>query len=289
MFEIQSAGNGDDFDWSKLETHVKPDGEFAPPERKTTGLDAKVIKYPCEACGGSGRYRGVRVHQAESKCFPCDGRGWFKTSQRDRQQARMTRATSKARKLQEAREAFDVTWPGVAAYLQESASWSSFAAELLGKLAQYGYLTDNQARAVQSMRAKVEAKRTERQAERTAGSATVDLEPIRRMFETARGNGYKRPVYRAAGLVITRASGFGKNPGALYVKTDADDYLGKIIGTAYTGRPAAALAAIALDPRGEAIRYGQRTGTCSCCGRTLTNEGSIEAGIGPVCASKWGL
>lgn len=45
----------------------------------------------------------------------------------------------------------------------------------------------------------------------------------------------------------------------------------------------------ARDPRAAAIAYGQRTGTCSCCGRELTRHSSIDAGIGPVCATKWGL
>lgn len=36
------------------------------------------------------------------------------------------------------------------------------------------------------------------------------------------------------------------------------------------------------------IRYGQELGVCGDCGRTLTNEESREAGIGPVCRSKNG-
>jgi hypothetical protein len=143
--------------------------------------------------------------------------------------------------------------------------------------------------AARKMMATVEAKRTERAAEREATTQTVDLTPIRTMFESARESGYKLPIYRAAGLIINRAPDHGKNPGALYVKTEDGDYLGKILGTEYRGRPAPALQAIAADPRGEAVRHGQRTGTCSCCGRTLTDGKSIEAGIGPICASKWGL
>lgn len=34
------------------------------------------------------------------------------------------------------------------------------------------------------------------------------------------------------------------------------------------------------------VRYGKELGICGVCGRTLTNEASREAGIGPVCASK---
>ncbi len=32
--------------------------------------------------------------------------------------------------------------------------------------------------------------------------------------------------------------------------------------------------------------FGHLYGRCMCCGRTLTDEASIEAGIGPVCAAK---
>jgi ribosomal protein S14 len=36
----------------------------------------------------------------------------------------------------------------------------------------------------------------------------------------------------------------------------------------------------------EAARYGRLYGRCMVCGRALTDEGSIERGIGPICASK---
>lgn len=37
----------------------------------------------------------------------------------------------------------------------------------------------------------------------------------------------------------------------------------------------------------EAKEFGALYGTCCVCARTLTNEASIEAGIGPICASKF--
>lgn len=37
----------------------------------------------------------------------------------------------------------------------------------------------------------------------------------------------------------------------------------------------------------QAKEFGALYGTCAVCGRTLTNEESIEAGIGPVCAGKF--
>ena len=36
----------------------------------------------------------------------------------------------------------------------------------------------------------------------------------------------------------------------------------------------------------QAKEYGALYGTCIVCGRTLTDEKSIEAGIGPVCITK---
>lgn len=38
----------------------------------------------------------------------------------------------------------------------------------------------------------------------------------------------------------------------------------------------------------QAKEFGALYGTCCVCGRTLTNEESIEAGIGPICAGKEG-
>jgi len=46
---------------------------------------------------------------------------------------------------------------------------------------------------------------------------------------------------------------------------------------------------IAANPKEVAIEYGRATGKCSCCGRVLTDPDSIAAGIGPICAEKWGF
>jgi hypothetical protein len=41
------------------------------------------------------------------------------------------------------------------------------------------------------------------------------------------------------------------------------------------------------NPLAAAVRYGKLSGTCCSCGRDLTNDGSIEAGIGPICAGRF--
>ena len=44
--------------------------------------------------------------------------------------------------------------------------------------------------------------------------------------------------------------------------------------------------AIEANPLEAAKAAGRASGRCSCCGRDLTDEGSIEMGIGPICLSK---
>lgn len=56
---------------------------------------------------------------------------------------------------------------------------------------------------------------------------------------------------------------------------------------------AKAFEGILADIEAAALLYGQRSGVCGVCGITLTDDkpgGSIERGIGPVCAKKrgWG-
>jgi hypothetical protein len=73
-----------------------------------------------------------------------------------------------------------------------------------------------------------------------------------------------------------------KKSGAPYLIAEDGTYLGALKGDA-----PAMLAAIEADPKGCAIAYGKATGNCCICSKTLTNPASIEAGIGPVCASKF--
>jgi hypothetical protein len=44
----------------------------------------------------------------------------------------------------------------------------------------------------------------------------------------------------------------------------------------------------AANPLEAARLHGQRTGSCSCCGRELTNAESIALGIGPICRERFG-
>jgi len=263
------------------------------------GPYAKSVEHPCTQCGGTGQWLGGRTNRAgSSKCFACGGRGHFMTSQHDRDRAKASRQRSKAdevRRVNEHRAQWVREHEAVCQFIRRGCDrGDGFMLSMEEAIGRWGALTPNQLAAVERQMARA----AERRQERAAGGQTVDLSSVRAMFEAAKAAalklpgaiGRKPPVYRAEGLKISMAPDRGRNPGALYVVRIADDeYLGKIVGTTYTGREAPGLAIIAADPRAAAVRHGQEYGQCSCCGATLTNADSIAAGIGPICATKWGI
>ncbi len=246
-------------------------------------------QYPCGQCAGTGLYAGVRVHQEKTKCFACRGKGYFKTDPRKLERARQQRAKKKQDGIAIAQEANKAT--AIYDQVVAMASWNELAASLLAQHDAGRTWSEKQIVAIASMIARME----ERRAQRAAEAQAVDLSPIVDMFMHAKTSGYKRPIYRAEGVKISLAPENSANAGALYVKTEDGDYIGKVAdGKFYATRDATeehkqAIATIATNPRDAAIRYGRQTGSCACCGRTLSNKQSIELGIGPICADKWGF
>jgi hypothetical protein len=117
-------------------------------------------------------------------------------------------------------------------------------------------------------------------------------------FQAARDKGAKRLTLRFAGVNVKP----NRAGDALWVtsQTETEEgryglqpkYLGKVTPTAIDSRLGddikAVLMEAAQDPLNAAIRYGKESGECSCCGRELTDPRSIERGIGPICATKFG-
>ena len=167
---------------------------------------------------------------------------------------------------------------------------SDFAQSLLSQYGRNGRLSERQYDAAEALLMKVRATQERKQSEIRA----VDASRIERLLQTAVMAGLKRPAFRAEGLTFTLAKATSVNAGAVYAKR-GDLYVGKIMGGKFhpvkdtpsgTGD---AIARIAADPRGAAVAYGRMTGNCACCGRELTDPKSVELGIGPICAEKWGL
>lgn len=253
--------------------------------------------FPCESCGGTGIYCGVRIHQQETKCFACGGKGYFFKSYKDRMAARDKRAQKKADALTAAKETFENEHPGLISDMTKLATWNNFVRSLLDQWRERGTLSDKQIAAAINQIEKAAARDAERAAKRAVedAKAQVDTSKFRELFETAKANGIKRPSLWIGDLKISEAPAYGANAGALYVKCHGE-YAGKIVGATFKGAYGAdkdailaELLAVATNPA-EALRLkGKQTGKCCCCGRELTDPVSVAAGIGPICANNWGL
>jgi hypothetical protein len=117
-------------------------------------------------------------------------------------------------------------------------------------------------------------------------------------FEAAKSKGAKRLTLRFDGINIKP----NRDNSSLWVTSQTEfeqgdyglkpKYLGKVTMAGCDSRLSddvkAIIMAAASDPLNAAIRYGKVSGECSCCGRELTDPKSIEAGIGPICATKFG-
>lgn len=253
--------------------------------------------FPCESCGGTGVYRGVRIHQQETRCFACGGKGYFLKSYKDRMASREKYAQKKATALATAQAAFNEAHPGLIEAMTPLASWNDFVKSLLDQYLLKGGLSDRQVTAAISQvekAARRDAERAAQKAARIENAPQIDMTSILAMFEKARENGLKKLAFVAADLRISLAKSTSVNAGALYVQRDGD-YQGKIMGGKFLAireakaDTAALLIEIAKNPSQAARDYGKRTGTCCCCGRELTDPKSIADGIGPICATNWGL
>ncbi len=124
------------------------------------------------------------------------------------------------------------------------------------------------------------------------------FEALFNAFEAAKSKGAKRLTLRFDGINIKP----NRDLSALWVTSQTEKeegnyglqpkYLGKVTPAGCDSRLSdtvkETIMAAASDPLNAAIRYGKVSGECSCCGRELTRKDSIERGIGPICAEKFG-
>jgi hypothetical protein len=259
-------------------------------EREVHGEDAKhaQFKETCKKCRGSGRFTSW-AGRSLGECFSCKGKGHksFVTSTEDRAKSKQSRVDRLAAKV----EAFRTENADVAQWLDTNTSFE-FAQSLKAQLSKKGTLSDGQVAAVQKCIAK-KAEFKKAQVVREATAAVVNVDKLTAAFENA-ATSLKWPKVRFLGFVVSRASDTSRNPGALYVKADNDTYLGKIVAGRFitsrecTAEVEAEVLKVLADPEASAVLYGKTVGKCGCCGRELTNQVSIDRGIGPICAVKFG-
>jgi hypothetical protein len=276
---------GNDIPWADNEPSVQDQG-------------AVLHEENCPRCNGSGQF--AYVSRLGAHCLKCGGSGklQFKLPAVVRQQKRQQAAV---RKVEKAATQGDVNWaafaidhPSHAAFL--AGATFDFAVSLREAVRKWGRLTDGQRAALDRCILR-DAERTEQRATQAVArqtlSTAIDASTIKAAFDAARASGLKRPGLICGTVDFSLAPDHGRNPGAIYCKV-SDRYVGMIIdgrfkaGRDCTAEDTQAILAIAADPLGAAVEHGRKTGRCACCNRTLTDPVSVERGIGPICADRFG-
>lgn len=281
--------------------HVIPSAELVqagPVDQATAhaALDGDVFVEICTKCRGTGIFYGRSQHG--SKCFPCKGAGKFvrKTSPEARARAKANAAALKARKASTALETFAAEHPDAWAWIEARAPSFGFAANMRAALEKYGHLTEGQLAAVARLivgDAERASRKAAEAAQRDAAAPVLDISLVEAAINQAVQKGAKRVMLRLASFKFSPAKANSTNAGAIYVKSTAGQYLGKVQGGKFKRAfecdavTEAEIVRVASDPKAAAIAYGREFGQCSCCGRELSDPESIALGIGPVCAAKY--
>jgi len=256
----------------------------------------------CAKCNGSGLWRSWGYSGRSGPCFACKGVGSFtrKTSPEQRAKARASSAARKDREAQDVAQqaaAWREANPAEASWLDRQVGrGNDFATSLSGALAKYGSLTEGQLAAVRKGVERDEAwavQRTQQALERAVAAPEVSVAAIETAFASAMERGIKSPKLRLDAFKFKPAKASSANAGAIYV-TEGETYLGKVTGGRFMrsrdcdGQTEARIVQVCEDPKSAAVAYGRRTGSCCVCARELTNHESIDLGIGPICAEKFG-
>lgn len=117
------------------------------------------------------------------------------------------------------------------------------------------------------------------------------------LMKTAISNGIKTPKLRLGNYKFSKAGSLD----CIWVTDQkpygSNNYYGLIEIDTGVFKPTAHLdktiekeiVDIMYEPAAAAKVFGQKTGTCCCCGRLLVNKTSVKLMIGPICLEKYGF
>lgn len=257
---------------------------------------AESFTETCPKCRGTGKFVGY-TGRVFGDCFACKGKGSksFKTAPQVRAAARQRTALAKAEVI--ADHQAELAW--LAETLQRAdrmpEGYATMLRDFQSRLQAGHSLSDKQMAVItkgMERSAQWKAERAQKAVER---SVEIDATLIEKAFQRAREAGKIKLGLHYDGVYFGPKRG---NPDIIYVKASKDyeaTYYGKIEGgrffPSWNCNPeiTAKIVVIAADPAAAAVASGKDTGICCCCGLTLTNELSVELGIGPICRGKWGF
>jgi hypothetical protein len=261
----------------------------------------KLYSEDCPACKGTGRFKSYTGRDVGS-CFKCNGKGvlTFKTSPESRASSRNSAERIRIQKAMEISDnvaGFEQQSPEIIKWFADNPNFE-FAQSLKEQLYRKGELSDGQMAAINKCLARDAERQAQRAAEaaqRVADAPVVNMAKLEECFARVLAAGNQRVTLTFSGVTFSPAKANSANPGAIYVKErHSGAYLGKVMNNKFlstrecTEENVAFVADVLNDPRAAAIKHGKLTGACCVCNRLLTNDDSIELGIGPICAEKMG-
>jgi hypothetical protein len=173
-------------------------------------------------------------------------------------------------------EKFAKEEPAVYAWLiSETENGNEFAGSLLQGLRRYGHLTGGQMSAVKRNLHKVS----------NVKESAMDISSLKGYYAVPNGDTRLKICVRKPGKNSNWYGWTFVDDGAAYGRRRT--YGKQAPDGMYQGSIQEELQAILDNPFEAQVAYGHLTGTCGMCGRQLEDEQSIEAGIGPICASKY--
>jgi hypothetical protein len=256
------------------------------------------LEVPCTRCSGTGNTRW-------GKCFKCDGSGKMKEPKqlmmdaahvKQRAASKIARATTRVKQLADQRAERDAWYAAHKDVVQwlnrEAGHTNTFALSLSEQLSERGSLSEKQVICVRNSIMDKQI-RAEQRANAAPSVAGAGFEKLVESFTAARATGLKFPTLRVGDITLSLAGAKAKQQGAIYVKVGGN-YQGKIMDGKFHKTYACTdalqdkIVEIGKDPMAAAISHGRLTGACACCGRRLVDPVSVERGIGPICATKFG-
>jgi hypothetical protein len=242
----------------------------------------------CGKCRGTGRY----LHHSSlgSVCFACNGAGKFtyKTSKVQREKAKAQRTARKEKAKQDSLDAFKIDHPSAHAWIIAKMDSFSFAMSMFEAIKKWGSLTPGQLGAIDRCMAK-DAERTVETAKQVKAGFAYP-----RIAQLFRGKLAKLDFGDVCLSLKNDQSVIwvlyqGACCGAVDPGTGGTKFFAKYLDNREVlDTCKERMLAVEADPLKAAIEYGRLSGRCCVCSRLLTNEESIEAGIGPICSSRLG-
>lgn len=250
------------------------------------------VEVPCTAPGCVNGTWYNMYGRPHGLCYTCKGKGTITraANYEANKKARADRlarqaAEQAAQDLADAQrriDSFKASKPDVAAWLAANRDSNSFAMSLCQAVERFGNLSVAQEAAVR--RHLTPAQPVDQGA--TQDVDQLDISSLAGYYAVPDGDTrLKVRVHRPGKqskyhgwLLVSDGAAYGQRK--LYGK--------QCPGGFYQGAIKDVLRAILADPKAAQVAYGHLTGTCGVCGRLLEDEQSVAAGIGPICAAKFG-